>query len=120
MTHAVLEGEQAVYIQSVGFGLFLRIKDNRYGIIDQSDGTEILPTTNAFIWHCPETNRGQVWVINDKNEVGIFDLIIRRFVAPVMFSQVFPFPENPYLFTVISHGKRGIYNTLTQELTWKK
>ncbi len=120
MTYEVLEGEQKVCIYPVGFGFFIRIKDNRCGLFDQLTGEVILHTEYSLIWHCPETNRNQVWVVNTQNKVGVFDLIERQWVAPLQFTEVFPCPDNPYLFTVYSQSKRGTYNALRQKLTWHK
>lgn len=120
MTYEVLEGEQTVYIRPVGFGFSIRSKNNRCGLIDQLTGEEILLTDYALIWHCPTTNHNQVWVVNEQDEMGVFDLIDRQWVAPLQFTEVFPCPEDPYLFTVTSHGKRGTYNALKLKLTWNK
>lgn len=120
MTYEVLEGEQTVFIRPVGFGFSIRSKNNRCGLIDQITGEDILLTIYALIWHCRDTNRNQVWVVNDQNEIGVFDLIDKQWVAPLQFTEVIPYPDDPYQFTVASNGKRGTYNALKLKLTWNK
>lgn len=119
MTHTVIEKGDIVFLKSLGWGLHLRIKDGQHGIVDQMQGKEILPCRYAFIWHCPDLHK--VWVKDEVGHVGVFDLIDKAWVAPVMFTEVFPPPkDNPYFFVVKLGDKKGTYNALTQQLIWDK
>lgn len=111
---AAITLKETVEITPVGFNLYIRKDKDKFGLYDYSLNIDILPAIYDRIEPYPNTT---YLMIYKDNLIGVYDVLLRTWLVPVKFSEVF-LSRAKMEFVVYSGAQRGLCNGVTGRVIW--